>query len=96
MTPEGRIVAYLVERCKALGFEQRKLAYEGKIGAPDRMIWRHGVLAFVEIKAPGQAPRAHQIRELTKLSISGCPVAVVSSKEEVDNFLSKLLWQSTR
>ena len=29
MTPEGKIVAFLVRRCKELGLYQRKLAYEG-------------------------------------------------------------------
>lgn len=38
MTPEGNLVAYLCKRAKAEGFRVRKLSYEGRHGAPDRLI----------------------------------------------------------
>ena len=64
MTPEGKIAAHLVKRCKEYGFHQRKLSYEARRGAPDRMIIADCVIVFVELKAPGQKPRIEQRREL--------------------------------
>lgn len=88
MTPEGKIAAHLVKRCRALGLEQRKIAYEGRRGAPDRMVWGRGRLAFIELKAPGRKPRPEQVRELGRLSASGAAVAVAASESEVDSVLS--------
>lgn len=91
MTPEGKIVAYLVNRCALLGLEQRKLSYEGRNNAPDRMVWGDGAMAFIEVKAPGKKPRLLQERELSRLARSGCLTAVVSTEDEVDLVLGELL-----
>ncbi len=95
MTPEGKIVAYLVNRCVLLGLEQRKLSYEGHNNAPDRMVWGDGAMAFIEVKAPGKKARPLQERELSRLARSGCLTAVVSTEDEVDQVLDELLWQAS-
>lgn len=71
MTPEGNLVAYLCKRAKAEGFRVRKLSYEGRHGAPDRLILAPGAAVFVEVKAPGQRPRPEQTRELAIFNDSG-------------------------
>lgn len=95
MTPEGKIVAYLVNRCVLLGLEQRKLSYEGRNNAPDRMVWGDGAMAFIEVKAPGKKARPLQERELSRLARSGCLTAVVSTEAEVDQVLDELLWEAS-
>ena len=55
MTPEGKLVAYLCKRAKAEGFRVRKLSYEGRHGAPDRLILAPGAAVFVEVNAPAAA-----------------------------------------
>lgn len=90
MTPEGRIVNYLVRRCRELGFAQRKLSYEGRRGAPDRLVLAHGKFAMAELKAPGEKPRQEQAREIARLREAGIPVYVCDSKHSVDWMLTEL------
>ena len=90
MTPEGKIAAYLVKRCKEYGFHQRKLSYEGRRGAPDRMIITDCGIAFVELKAPGQKPRVEQRRELALLELAGQMVFVCDSASSVEEMLEKI------
>ena len=91
MTPEGEIEAHLKKRVEQLGGEIRKLAWVGRRGAPDRMVWWPGpVLAFVEVKAPGGRVSVLQEREMARLSEAGFIVAVVWSKEDVNELLFSL------
>ena len=55
-TPEGEVVQALIRECNKRGWEQRKITYEGRVGAPDRMVLAPSTLFFVECKAPGQVP----------------------------------------
>ena len=95
MTPEGKIADYLVRRCKDYGFQQRKLSYEGRRGAPDRMIIADCVIAFVELKAPGQKPRVEQRRELAVLEQAGQLVFICDSTASVDEMLEKV-WSAVQ
>lgn len=90
MTPEGKIVAYLLRECKVHGFAVRKLSYEGRVGAPDRLILAYGAAAFVEVKAPGETPRPEQLREIALLNKSGLFACCVSSKEDVDRLINSI------
>lgn len=90
MTPEGKIAAHLVKRCREYGFHQRKLSYEARRGAPDRMIIADCVIAFVELKAPGQKPRPEQRRELALLEQAGQLVFICDSTASVDEMLEKV------
>lgn len=84
MTPEGRVVKYLVDRCQAYGFSVRKVSWEGRRYAPDRLILGRQAFAFVECKAPGQKPTAGQLREFERLRASAMPVFVCDSQASVD------------
>lgn len=84
MTPEGRIVRHLERLVRRLGGETRKLSYEGRAGAPDRLVLLHGRHFAVELKRPGAVPPPHQIREHARLRAAGLHVYVCDSEAAVD------------
>lgn len=90
-TPEGEVAKYLVRKCKDNGFYQRKVSYEGHIGAPDRLIFGRGVNAWVELKAFGRAPTIEQSREHERLRNGGMKVYVCDSKTSVDTVMRLLV-----
>lgn len=101
---ERDIERHLVKRVKELGGEVRKVQWIGRRGAPDRLVmlpdrWR--VLAFdtdaepvgfpaawVELKAPGVKPEAHQLREHARMRAMGQRVVVIDSIEGVEELLA--------
>lgn len=100
-TPEGKVEDYLVAQCEAHGALVRKLAYIGRRGAPDRMVvwprrqevsqwvsFREAQVDFVELKATGKKPDAHQEREHKRLRELGCNVFVIDSKGAVDKYIA--------
>lgn len=82
-TPEGRVVQEVLSACASRGWSQRKVAYEGRAGAPDRMILAPGILFFIECKRPGAKPTEVQDREHERLRRSGAAVYVCDSEESV-------------
>ena len=91
MAEESDTEAYLVKRVKETGGHQRKLAWIGRRGAPDRFIWWDGpIFAFVELKATGKSASALQKAEHARLQASGFEVYVVHSKAAVDTLISRL------
>jgi hypothetical protein len=100
---ESDIEKYLVKRVKALDGEVRKVAWIGRRGAPDRIVmlpdtrdgglgfidsWRDDRTIWIELKAPGVKPEAHQLREHDCMRKMGQRVEVVDSYERVDEVLS--------
>jgi hypothetical protein len=87
---ERDIEAHLKRRVKELGGEIRKTEWIGRVGAPDRRVMLPGRMpVWVELKAPGVAPEAHQIREHNRMRRLGELVEVIDSLEAVDNLLQK-------
>lgn len=87
---ESQIEKHLVERVKALGGEVRKVRWIGRNGAPDRFVMlpsQPGL--WIELKAPGQRCRPHQIREHVRMQNMGQRVEVVDSIEGVDAVLNE-------
>lgn len=95
---ESAIEQHLVKRVKALGGEVRKVRWVGRRGAPDRLVmlpmekcgtgWvTRGWTLWVELKAPGEKPEAHQLREHERLRKMGQVVVVLDSIEAVDGCL---------
>ncbi len=92
---ERDIEAYLVAKVKAMGGEVRKIGWIGRRGAPDRLVFlpfkhRRAVEGFassevkpcafwVELKAPGVKPEAHQLREHDRMRAFGQRVFVIDS-----------------
>lgn len=94
---ESDIEQHLVARVKALGGEVRKVKWIGRRGAPDRLVLfttKHGLLRvkmhhqiWIELKAPGVKPEAHQLREHDRMRAFGLDVRVIDSIEGVDHVL---------
>lgn len=80
---ESDIEKYLVERVKALGGEVRKVRWVGRNGAPDRLVMLPGRTVWVELKAPGEKCRPHQVREHERMRRMGQVVLVVDSLDGV-------------
>lgn len=83
---ESKIETYLKDQVKALG----GLAFKFKSsvnGVPDQIIMMDGVAHFVEVKRPGQKPRADQVNMQNKIIAQGIPVHNVSTHREVDDFI---------
>lgn len=95
---ERSVENYLVRKVKAAGGEVRKLVTPGRRHAPDRLVlWRgfHGIayvearVHFVELKKPGEKPRAGQEREHQRLRDMGFSVFVLDTKAKVDRYIQE-------
>jgi len=84
---ERDIEGYLVLRVKASGGEVRKVKWIGRNGAPDRRVMLPGRCFWVELKAPGKEPEAHQLREHHRMRKQGEKVLVIDSLKGVDDAL---------
>ena len=87
MTRESDIEKYLCDEVKALGGEVRKVRWVGRNGAPDRLVMLPNKHFWVELKAPGLKPEAHQLREHTRMRLYDLQVEVVDSFERVNEVL---------
>lgn len=104
ITPEGRIVAYAKKRLKEKGCLVRKMAYEGRRGAPDMLVlvpsqpiplsWgRLGAprVIFIEFKKDETTePAPHQLAEHRRMRAAGADVRVIGSTEQVDALIEEL------
>lgn len=84
---EKDIEQYLVKRAKESGGKAYKWVSPGNDGVPDRIVVFPGVLAFVELKAPGKKPTPLQLAKHRELESFGCKVLVVDSREDVDRLI---------
>lgn len=97
---ERDIERYLVAQAKKLGGECRKVQWIGRRGATDRLVMLPatrnpsddnpdaGRTIWIELKAPGVKPKAHQMREHERMRKMGQRVEVVDSFARVDEVLS--------
>ena len=100
---ESTIEQHLVKRVKELGGEVRKVQWIGRRGAPDRLVmlparklspgldcaWCNppGRTIWIELKAPGIPPAAHQVREHKRMRAMGQHVVVIDNIAAVDKLL---------
>ena len=87
---ESEIERYFIKRVKSIGGETRKIKWIGRSHAPDRLVIFEGV-RFVELKRPGKSPRAGQLREHARLLKRGVRVFVISTIQEVDEFINEIV-----
>jgi len=90
MTPEGKVVKDIKLAMKELGYAVRKCVWVGHSGAPDLFIMSTPQAAgefcnhlWVEVKAPGKKPTAHQLREHDAMRKAGCRVIVADNVLDV-------------
>lgn len=88
MTRESDIEKYLCDRVIELGGEVRKVKWIGRNGAPDRLAMMPNCTIWVELKAPGEKCRPHQIREHERMRRMGQRVEVIDSFEGIDEVLA--------
>lgn len=83
---ERDIARYLSRVVANLGGETRKVKWEGRAHAPDRLVllYRHGRAEWIETKAPGKDARAGQQREHDRMRRAGCVVHVLDTEEKID------------
>ena len=78
---ENLIEKHLVTEVKKAGGRAYKFVSPGRRSVPDRIVLLPGGrLVFVECKAPGEQPRADQLREHKRLRALGFTVVVLNSK----------------
>jgi hypothetical protein len=90
---EQTVEGYLIARVKASGGFTRKVVWQGRRGAPDRLCgWPElGNGGFVETKPPaGYDNQAHQEREQKRLRACGFRVDVLSTKDAVDTYVLEM------
>ena len=95
---ERDIERHLVKRVKELGGEVRKVAWQGRRGAPDRLVmlpmaqseieFGNSPTVWVELKAPGVKPEPHQLREHERMRTMGQRVVVIDSIGGVEELLA--------
>ena len=84
---ERDIERYLTERVAKYGGETRKVQWIGRHGAPDRLVMLPGRTVWVELKAPGEKAKPHQLREHARMQALGQTVLVIDSFDGVDELL---------
>lgn len=60
----------------------RKLKFEGRIGAPDRILFGYGHIVLIEMKKPGGKLSKGQVLEHQRIRDRGCQVHVCYTKDE--------------
>ena len=89
-TCERDVERYLVEQTAKRGGETRKVQWIGRHGAPDRLVMLPGRPAvWVELKAPGEKAKPHQLREHARMRALGQHVVVIDSFDGVDELLGE-------
>ena len=81
----------LVEAVKKMGGLAPKFVSPGLDGVPDRIVLLpHGVLAFIELKAPGKKMRPLQVRRKRQLERLGFSVYCVDSLKQIETVLQEI------
>ena len=88
---EKQIEHSLVMAVKAAGGMCPKLVSPGTDGMPDRMVLLpEAHIGFVEVKAPGQKPRAIQERRHEQLRKLGFKVFILDGREQIPEILKEV------
>lgn len=82
---EASIERAIVDAAKRAGWTVRK--FEARKGDPDRILFRAGRVAFLEIKRPGGRLTNLQRAARQQWIMDGFPVGVVTSRDEAVAFL---------
>lgn len=91
MTPEGKVQTAIQKAVKAAGGLVRKMAWEGRAGAPDLCVMLNGRVVFVEVKKPGGKPEARQVREHARMRKRGADVRVIDNIADGEKLVAELV-----
>ena len=68
-----------------------KFVSPGFVGVPDRLVlFPDGMVGFVEVKAPGEKPRAIQLSRHRLLRRLGFKVFVLDNEEQIENIIDEI------
>ena len=88
---ESKVEQHFVDCAAAHRWAVRKLEWPGRPGAPDRFVMKApGRLWFVELKTKGGVLRPEQVREHELLERLGFNIAVLWTKQQVEDFFRDL------
>jgi hypothetical protein len=88
---EKAIEKKLVQAVKAAGGMAPKLSCPGMDGMPDRIVLMpQGIVAFVEVKRPGEKPRPLQVSRMAALRRLGFKVYVLDGAEQIGGIVRDL------
>ena len=88
---ESTVERHLREEAKKRKGMALKFVSPGMNGVPDRIVLMpDGKMAFVELKAPGKAPRPLQLARHRLLRSLGFRVYVIDSAEQIGGMLNEL------
>ncbi len=91
MISEKQIEQKLARAAQNRGAWALKLTSPSVSGLPDRLLlFPGGLAAFVEVKAPGQKPRALQLVQMRKLKQLGFPVFVLDDADQIETILEEV------
>ena len=89
---EKKIEQALVSAVKAHGGVCWKFVSPGTAGVPDRIILMpKGVIAFVEVKAPGETPRKIQLKRHRQLRALGFRVYVLDNSADIQKIIEEVM-----
>lgn len=89
---EKQIEQKLIRMVKQQGGLALKFVSPSYAGMPDRLVLLpDGIIAFVELKAPGKKPRPLQLARHRLLRSLGFPVYVINGVEQIGGMLHELL-----
>lgn len=87
---ESKIETYLKTQIKNIG----GLCFKWKStvnGIPDQIVIFDSNVHFIEVKRPGEKPRANQIHVHGQITKQGVPVFTIDTTEKVDDFIRNVL-----
>lgn len=91
MKSEKQIEQNLVKAVKNMGGIAPKFVSPGFDGMPDRIVLLpYGVMAFVEVKAPGKKPRPLQVSRHGMLRRLGFKVYVLDDMDQIGGILDDI------
>ena len=92
MKSEKQIEQKLVTETRKKGGLAMKFVPPSFSGMPDRLVLLpHGVMGFVEVKAPGKKPRLLQVSRHAMLREMGFQVFVLDAMEDIPGLLQKIM-----
>lgn len=88
---EAEVEQKLREATKQAGGRAYKFTSPGNSGVPDRLVvLPGGHIGFVEVKRPGERPRALQKRQMEQLTALGCYTVVVDHPDQIQTVLESI------
>ena len=90
MTREKDVEQRLVKKIKARGGLCLKWTSPGTTGVPDRLVFFQGQVIPVELKSPTGSLSPRQTLVISQIHTCGVKTWVLSSFEEVDEFVDSL------